>query len=62
MSDGAKPDDIHSYAFNSRKLREEFEKLKSAKDVKQVDSILEQYELFMEHTYLVNPLSCIDII
>lgn len=38
-----------------RELREDFEKLKNAKDEKEVDATLEKYERFIEYTYKVGP-------
>lgn len=47
--------DLHSYAARMRSLREDFEKLKFAKDEKEVDEMLEKYEQFIEYTFHVTP-------
>jgi hypothetical protein len=48
---------IHSYADKMRTLREDFNRLKEAKTEKEVDSMLEKYEQFIEYSYQVNPWS-----
>jgi hypothetical protein len=55
---GFRNTDLHTYADKSRKIREDFEKLKNAKDNEEVENMLEKYEFFMERTYLINPLNC----
>ena len=47
--------DLHSYAERRRELREDFEKLKSAKNDEEVDQMLEKYELFIEYTFRAGP-------
>ena len=47
--------DIHTFATKMRELREDFERLKTVKDEKEVDATLEKYERFIEYTYKVGP-------
>jgi hypothetical protein len=47
--------DVHSYASKMKVLREDFEKLKTAKTEGEVASMLEKYEQFIEFTYQVTP-------
>ena len=47
--------DLHSYAAQMRQLRNDFEKLKTAKDENEVNATLEKYERFVEYTYKVGP-------
>lgn len=47
--------DLHSYAARMRELREDFDKIKTAKSEKEVDDMLEKYEQFIEYTYKVGP-------
>ncbi len=46
--------DLHSYSKACSEIRKDFKKLINSKDEKQVDSLLEKYEFFIENSYKIN--------
>lgn len=52
---GFKENDLHSYAEGCREVRLEFEALKNAKTMKEVENLQEKFENFIEDTYQVSP-------
>lgn len=49
--------DFHSYANGCREVRKDFETLKQAKSIKEVEDMQDKYEGFIEETYQVFPLN-----
>jgi hypothetical protein len=50
--------DLHSYALKKRQIREDFDKLKTTENEKEINDTLEKYEFYIEENYSVNPLFC----
>lgn len=53
---GQKPDDVVSYAKACREIRRDFEKLKTAKSMKEIEDTQEKYEAFIDNTFRSTPL------
>lgn len=53
---GQKPDDIVEYSKACREIRNDFEKVKSLKTMKEVEDFQEQYEDYIEKTFRTTPL------
>lgn len=51
---GFRNTDIHSYAKKCDQIRMDFKKLRAAEDIKEVDSVLEKYEFYIENSYKIN--------
>ena len=46
--------DLHSYTKTCASIRNDFKKLINSKDEKEVNSMLEKYEFYIESSYKVN--------
>lgn len=51
---GFRNTDLHSYAKKCEQIRNDFKQIRTAQDIKEVDSLLEKYEFFIENTYKIN--------
>ena len=52
---GFKENDVRSYAEGCSEIRKEFQAIKNAKSMKEVEDLQEKYENFIEETYQVSP-------
>jgi len=46
--------DLHSYTKKCEAIRNDFKQLKASEDMKEVDSLLEKYEFYIENSYKIN--------
>jgi len=53
---GERPNDIHAYAKGAVDIRKDFEKLKQAKTVEEINDTIDKYEFYIEENFLTAPI------